>query len=208
MWICSTILISVFCLILLDARSNFVGIQILVCYGLMMAVAASAAGSFHRERETGFLELLLVSPLNEQQILGGRLRGLWSQFMPAVLLLVASWLYLSIERGSRYGRFETLFWTCSSAFFAVPIVGLYYSLRRRSFISAWLCTLATALFLPNVTGRLLTTTVQLCFQINTKHTEIQVLFFTSCIQIIFALWTAMRLHRNLIRRSFAMEKGE
>jgi len=49
------------------------------------SMAASAAGSFRRERESGMLELLLVSPVGEQRIISGRLRGLWdSSSRPSV----------------------------------------------------------------------------------------------------------------------------
>ena len=58
------------------------------------SVAMTAAGSFRRERETGVLELLLVSPLRVSNIISGRLRGIWGQFVPAIGLLLISWLYL------------------------------------------------------------------------------------------------------------------
>jgi ABC-type transport system involved in multi-copper enzyme maturation permease subunit len=64
-----------------------------IAYLLIGSIAATAAGSFRRERESGVLELLLVAPLRESQIIGGRLRGLWTQFMPAILILLAVWAY-------------------------------------------------------------------------------------------------------------------
>ena len=54
------------------------------------------------ERESGVLELLLVSPLGEKQIIAGRLSGLWGQFAPAAVLLLAIWAYffdLPAQRG-------------------------------------------------------------------------------------------------------------
>ena len=76
-------------------RRGFDLIQNLLAWLLILAVAVSSAGSFRRERETGLLELLLVSPLREWQIIGGRLRGLWTQFIPAMVLLLGCWLYLA-----------------------------------------------------------------------------------------------------------------
>src|SRR4030095_7269728 len=66
---------------------------------LIFSIGLSASGSFRRERELGVMELLLVTPLRVGQIVCGRLRGLWSQFLPAVLLLMAMWLYLVSGRG-------------------------------------------------------------------------------------------------------------
>jgi hypothetical protein len=62
---------------------------------LVLSMAISTAGSFRRERESGVLELLLVSPIGERTIISGRLRGLWNQFLPAFGLLLIVWAYLS-----------------------------------------------------------------------------------------------------------------
>ena len=55
----------------------------------------NSSSSFRRERETRVLELLLVSPINEWQIILGRLRGLWTQFLPSLALLLGGWAYLA-----------------------------------------------------------------------------------------------------------------
>src|SRR5207302_951997 len=68
-------------------------IEILLACLLIGSLAMTAAGSFRRERESGVLELLLVSPVGEREIIFGRLRGLWGQFLPAFGLLLAIWCY-------------------------------------------------------------------------------------------------------------------
>ena len=95
----------------------------------------NAAGSFRRERETGVLELLLVSPLNEWQIIGGRLRGLWGQFLPAMVALGSIWLY-SVSVFPTDGESGWLVFVLSS-FLTLPVIGLYFSLRRANFMSAF-----------------------------------------------------------------------
>ncbi len=75
-------------------------IEAVIAYLLIGTIAASAAGSFRRERENGVLELLLVAPLRESQIIGGRLRGLWTQFMPAILILLVVWAYCGSLAGA------------------------------------------------------------------------------------------------------------
>jgi hypothetical protein len=122
------------------------------------SMALTAAGSFRRERETGVLELLLVSPLGAQEIISGRLRGLWSQFLPAIGLLVAVQLYL----GSifSFGAFiqpseggAVFLQACS--FLSVPVIGLYFSLRCRNFMSAFLATIGVALLIPVASSAIL-----------------------------------------------------
>ena len=122
-------------------------LQKFMAWLLLGVMAVSAAGSFQRERETGVLELLLVSPLSVGQIIGGRLRGLWGQFFPALIFLLGVWTYLAglfpdPERDSGMIPFY-----CSS-FLTLPVIGLYCSLRRRNFISAFLFTVFLGLVVP------------------------------------------------------------
>ena len=62
---------------------------------LLLGLTFSATASFRNELETGAFELLLVTPLRESQIIVGRLRGLWRQFLPALVIYGAGSLYLS-----------------------------------------------------------------------------------------------------------------
>lgn len=57
---------------------------------LLTGLAFAATASFREEKEHGGFELLLVTPLSPEQLVAGRLRGLFRQFAPsvAVLLLV------------------------------------------------------------------------------------------------------------------------
>lgn len=125
---------------------------------LLLTMAGTSAASFHRERESGVLELLLVSPLSVGSVLWGRLRGLWAQFMPSFVLVVVVWLYMNAAVGDfvlRRGSvpFETL--RCATfalAYFCVPVIGLYFSLRLKHFLSAFAWTLVAALLVPITFG--------------------------------------------------------
>ncbi len=122
-------------------------LQTFMAWLLIGVIAVSAAGSFQRERETGVLELLLVSPLSERQIIGGRLRGLWGQFLPALILLLGVWIYLSGIFHNQDRDWGMIQFYCSS-FLTLPVIGLYCSLRRRNFISAFLFTVFLGLVIP------------------------------------------------------------
>src|SRR4029077_7013508 len=100
----------------------------------------SAAGSFRRERVSGVLELVLISPLREVEILWGRLKGLWGQFLPTVVLLLGIWFYFStLFTDSAEGKDIFFFVT---TFLTLPVIGLYFSLRCRHFIVGFLWSLA------------------------------------------------------------------
>src|SRR5205823_7508846 len=101
--------------------------------------------SFRRERETGLLELLLVSPLGERAIIFGRLGGLWSQFLPSFCLLMGIGIYFSRIFPSPGGEGFLFF---ASTFVTLPMIGLYFSLRCRNFISGFLCTIALGVVIP------------------------------------------------------------
>lgn len=122
-------------------------LQTFMAWLLLGVMAVTAAGSFQRERETGVLELLLVSPLGVGQIIGGRLRGLWGQFFPALIFLLAAWTYLAGLYPYRERDSGMIPFYCSS-FLTLPIIGLYCSLRRRNFISAFLFTVFLGLVIP------------------------------------------------------------
>ena len=135
---------------------DFLAAQAPIGFLLAGSMALAAAGSFRRERETGALELILVTPLTVRQIVGGRLRGLWGQFLPAVVLFLGAWLYMA--RALAQSGFGEEGWTTQldrAGFFLIvfgmlPVIGLYCSLRFRQFLSALVGTLLLGLALPIV----------------------------------------------------------
>lgn len=123
-------------------------LQRFMAWLLLGVMAVTAAGSFQRERETGVLELLLVSPLKEGQIISGRLRGIWGQYLPAMVVLLGLWTYLDGLIGGELERdWKWIKFFCVS-FVTLPVIGLYCSLRRRNFITAFLSTVFFGLVLP------------------------------------------------------------
>ena len=137
---------------------GFTGLNLLLAWALVGNVALTAAGSLRRERETGVIELLLVSPLSIPQIVGGRVRSIMGQFLPAAVLIFGAWVWLLqafrntfaydgvIERDLQIvGSFLITLLT-------VPVVGLYYSLRCRMFIVALFWTAVTTIVVPWLAG--------------------------------------------------------
>jgi hypothetical protein len=115
--------------------------------GLALAVAFSAVGSFRRENETGLLELLLVTPLSERQLICGRVWGICCHYFPAVsVFLVLAWGdYLLNPRAYPTNQLAGTFLL---SLFSMMTVGLYLSLSRLNFFLAWLLTWAMAFLVP------------------------------------------------------------
>jgi ABC-type Na+ efflux pump permease subunit len=185
----------------------FHAIQSFLAWSLVLSVAIGSAGSFRQERETGLLELLIVSPVREWQIIAGRLRGIWQQFLPAIILLVALWLFCAslIARDLEEGPFVFFF---ASTFLTLPVIGLYNSLARASFATAFIGTLIMGVVLPEFIARVdefARFILLVLGQINGFHTSatpLRVIPF----QLAVAGACAWRLYRNLRGRAFALEQ--
>ena len=175
---------------------------------LVFSMAVSTAGSFRRERESGVLELLLVSSVGEHAIVWGRLRGIWSQFLPAFGLLLLVWIYLanlSLTRGSDGN--SILFY--AGTFFSFPIIGLYFSLRCRGFMTALLSALAMSLLVPIILGGVFMFWLTMYFG-GAALIEIPFYIFGAAgvlIQAAIASHCWRRLQERLKTRSFPLERA-
>jgi ABC-type transport system involved in multi-copper enzyme maturation permease subunit len=225
MWGWCAAMVAIYCTVLSGSYAfQFVfHLQNLMAWLLLLGLAASAAGSFQRERESGVMELLLVSPMTERQIIEGRIRGLWNQFFPAVLLLVVVWLYLiDVNNSLNLGRAlpdNGIAWIqfFCVAFLTLPVIGLYCSLRRKSFISAFLFTVFTGLLLPLALTSILLFGVETDSDLITGYSNHRVVFeqvmFRNCLlpgnllQVVVAVFLSRRLYRDLKHRNFAFSRS-
>lgn len=214
-WAWFAIIISVYSAALTD-RNFFHGIgdfPILMGWLLAATMAVSATGSFRRERETGVLELLLVSPLTTRQIIGGRLRGLWGQFFPSVVALLGIWAYLaSISRMSFSlfsddGNAATEIRFFAVSFLVIPVIGLYFSVQCRYYISALLLTLGFTFVVPllfTAAGRL---SPLRGISSGIFGVDGELVGGIGLCQLFIAGYLLWRLHHKLKRRSFPLERS-
>jgi ABC-type transport system involved in cytochrome c biogenesis permease component len=209
-WAWFAIIISVFSLVLTD-RNFFRGtgeLQYLIGWLVVGSMAVSAAGSFRRERETGVLELLLVSPLSVREIIGGRLRGLWGQFLPATAMFLGIWIYLESILPSRREPAAAWIWFFAVTFLVTPIAGLYFSVRARHFITALLGTLTAVLIVPSVLGA---SADFLTWVTNSSNRPWQWRFLDlarhGVIELIVGFYLYRRLLRELEQRAFPLERA-
>jgi ABC-type transport system involved in multi-copper enzyme maturation permease subunit len=113
---------------------------------LVLGMALAGANSFRRERLSGAMELLLVTPLSPRQIIFGRLWGIWVHFFPAILALSVIWLtagryflYVGV-----HGDLNLLI----MSYLIVPIVGLLVSLLPWHLLVAWAVIFLVGAVLP------------------------------------------------------------
>ena len=185
---------------------GFHSLQTVLAWLLAGSIAVSAAGSFRRERETGVLELLLVAPLREWQIIGGRVRGLLGQFLPSIILLCAVWLYCASFLSEESEWLPMLLSLVT--LLTLPIVGLYFSLTRTNFVVALLCTVVLQMLFPVVLGQVaefLGDPPWFSSYGNSMGEEVALKLLAPVFQVLMAVFLGWRLHENLRRRSFAME---
>jgi ABC-type transport system involved in multi-copper enzyme maturation permease subunit len=135
---------------------DFAGLQLILTFSLAVGMSLSAASSFREERDSGALELILVSPLTEAQIIRGRLRGLYAQFLPAVaaLPLFVGFAFVAVSYLSMWpARTEAMLLQgvlilLASAWAFLPPVGLLYSVTQVNLGAAWGRTVGGGLLIP------------------------------------------------------------
>jgi ABC-type transport system involved in multi-copper enzyme maturation permease subunit len=147
-WGWLAVLILAQSLAITDVR-NFPDVQPLFVLVLLAGLAFTASASFRAERESGALELLLVCPLTVAQLMWGRLRGIWMQYLPSFALLMVCLAFAAeIESYNSTHKTAWFYAITIAAFITVPVIGLFFSLHTANFIAAWLWTMAIGIGLP------------------------------------------------------------
>jgi len=210
-WMAVTVLIYIGCG--LDGSfygDGFMKVQTVLTWLLMGSMAITAAGSFRRERENGMLELLLVSPLGEWALIAGRLRALWSQFLPVTVLFFAVSVFQTMLFGSDESRELRAFLPyLGLAYVTLPVIGLYFSLARQQFIAALFWTLIFGGMLPFALGASGASTeiINSLFRAASYSDDDEGggFFLTLLLQAGIAVVFALVLRHHLARRKFALQ---
>jgi ABC-type Na+ efflux pump permease subunit len=178
--------------------------QYLLAALLILGVGFTASGSSREECQTGAMELLLVTPLKVRQVLDGRIRGVWGQFLRATVVLVLAWLWL-FKDAPLFAGYDYLSDTHPPVFsFVLPLffirgffllagIGLFFSLLRLQFVGGWLLTCTTGLLVPALGA----------WWMNQNLLIAAAALFT--MQFVVALISRILLQRNLIKRNFALD---
>jgi len=212
-WGWLAVMTSLYSLLLTDANfflRSLDEVHIVMGTALILSLAANSASSFRRERETRVLELLLVSPVNEWQLIFGRLRGLWGQFLPSLVFLLGGWTYLSLVMGDFSGSAPRIL-SLAVMFVATPVIGLYFSLLCRHFLTSLGWTVLVAIVLPVNLLPLMRIGIALMYwRGRFPRGELSALDFLAhpaLLQLVIAAVLCASLHRRLVRRRFATESS-
>jgi ABC-type transport system involved in cytochrome c biogenesis permease component len=182
----------------------FQRVQVLMGWLLVGSIAASASGSFRRERETGVLELILVSPLSERSIIFGRLRGLWSQFFPAIAMLCGVWIYFKGLPITEVELWPMVMFLVM--FLTVPVVGLHFSLASTNNIGAFVRTLFVIIVFPVGLANLLANLWGV-YMTWPSHRDSLFVALMLGLQLVIGSLFALRLHARLKNRSFPFQNA-
>ncbi len=155
------ILIETLLLVTLPGREDFLTTHFLFLAFLVTFLTFKSSSSFQNEKESGAFELLLVTPLTEQKLVTGRLRAVASYYALTVILLGTLGLFgFSWSQPNLYHENDLSpavnFLSLTASLISVPITGLYFALRSRTFLNALIWTGATAVLIP----------ICLCFAFN------------------------------------------
>lgn len=179
---------------------------------LLLGLAFSASSSFRRERESGAFELLLVTPLSVDQIILGRLRGLWMQYLPASMVMMLAVGYLgspaSVSGAWRTEELTDPLLSFLFGFLALPTVGLFFSMRQFNFPAPWLATCALGIGVPWGALQVVAVGARALWEKTHSSNAIWLSnlsfrspsLFALSLGISFVVWLLLR--RQLLRRSF------
>lgn len=111
---------------------------------LCLGISFTSSSSFRQERESGALELILVTPLTTAKLVAGRLEGIWRQFFPAVLVF-GLFHYYCLSQAPREGVLP-LFWIVLSTLLTMPMLGMLIGSAPGNWLSAWIGTYLLGVF--------------------------------------------------------------
>lgn len=157
-----------------------------------LGIAFTAAASFRRERQTGALELLLVTPVSAAQLIWGRLQGVWFHFFPPFAILFTFWLISP----DVFGMPTRYVWYLIGAYICTPMIGFYCSMLSSNVLIAWLIAITFCQLIPFAVVE------QFRFEIG--RDQLPFAFFL--IQAVFAIIGGGLLYENLTHRRFALQQ--
>jgi ABC-type transport system involved in multi-copper enzyme maturation permease subunit len=134
---------------------------------LLTIMALTAASSFQREKENGAFELLLVAPFTERSLMEGRIRAVWSYYLPVgivfglLLLLISNFDTGFYYHPDNFNLFSGRVVSVLFSVFTVPLAGFYFALRQKHFVTTFLSTVTVGLLAPLFLAPLLFTGVSL-----------------------------------------------
>ena len=138
----------------LPDRGEYLAIHLAALLFIVFFLTLKSSSSFQREKESGAFELLLVTPLSEREIVGGRLRAVASYYLPTLFTLgLLGVVGLSFALSpfyfeSSHSGFALNFTMLAGSLFSIPVCGLFFALYCKRFFPALLWTGGLGIIAP------------------------------------------------------------
>lgn len=143
------VVIENFLVISEPSLDGFLIAQFYMLVALIAAITLKSATSFQYEKQSGAVELILVTPITEETLVSGRLRAVLSYYMPICVALVGFilvavlWLKLPFREFGDPSPFTLA--NLGLCILSVPAAGLFFALRCKSFLQALAFTVGVAI---------------------------------------------------------------
>jgi ABC-type Na+ efflux pump permease subunit len=198
-----------------DLLDSMTILQIFLLFIVSIMFVFVGVSSFQTEKQSGALELILITPLRVSQIISGRVYGLWKQFLPAYLVIgtchvAVLLLFVHPWRGLYSPAREVLDSKQLLAYFVIilgfcnlPLFATYFALRVKNMIAAGVLT-TVAVYLAPVFGVMVFLGPLLFLAGGTNVKDLS--FIAAAIflgNILFAGLTVFLLHHSLSRRIYS-----
>lgn len=121
--------------------------HIFLLWILILMITLKSTTSFQYERENGAFELILVTPITEERLVAARLVAVLRYYLPIIaamaLFTFLAWRMEPYHRSLRSFHSMVNLWL---SVFSIPVVGLFFALRCRTYLPALLWTTGLTIF--------------------------------------------------------------
>lgn len=129
--------------------SGLIETQTVLLWCLLLMITLKSTTSFQYEKESGAIELILVTPITERKLVVGRLLAVLQYYLPIIAGLAAFTVMAFWFDANRFGMSDYNLRRLLSALnlwlsvLSIPAVGLFFALRCKTYIPAlaWTCGL-------------------------------------------------------------------
>jgi hypothetical protein len=197
----------------LDAMTALQVLLVIIASLMFLFVGVS---SFQSEKQTGALELVLITPLRVNQIILGRVYGLWKQFLPSYLVIAGSHIatvIMFVPRWSwyngttRYGTFDSedalIYVAITMGFLNLPVFATYFALRVKNMVAAGILTAITVYLAPVFGVLVFIGGIQMIAGLHVTSSNIWIAVGFVLGNVFFAAIVVFLLHHSLSRRIYS-----
>jgi ABC-type transport system involved in multi-copper enzyme maturation permease subunit len=132
--------------------SGLIETQTVLLWCLLLMITLKSTTSFQYEKESGAIELILVTPITERKLVIGRLLAVLQYYLPIIAGLAVFTVMAFAFDANRFRLYDYDLRRLQSilnlwlSVFSIPAVGLFFALRCKTYIPALAWTCALTLF--------------------------------------------------------------